>query len=159
MTRPQTQTESSERSSSVEAIRANPKDLSPRGWKVFAELIAPAVARQREVTLLHELEEAAADLRQLWFLLDPEGDAVGAVLTSVVTYQSGLKACVIVFGSTTGTDLSWESMRGVVATIEAFAADCGCDIVRIHGRRGWVRVFKDYNPAYVTLEKNLGGVH
>ena len=45
--------------------------------------------------------------------------------------------------------------RHLIGTIEQFARAEGCARVRMQGRRGWRRVFKDYSEPFITLEKNL----
>jgi len=39
--------------------------------------------------------------------------------------------------------------------IEDYARAQGCTRVRMSGRSGWARVFRDYRQPYVTLEKML----
>lgn len=39
--------------------------------------------------------------------------------------------------------------------IEQYAKNQGCFSVRIEGRQGWARVFRDYRQPWITLEKRL----
>ena len=66
-----------------------------------------------------------------------------------------LTGCEIIAASTKDTEVSWESMRSVVATIEEFAQAQGADTLRILGRRGWQRVFRDFDLDYVCLTKKI----
>ena len=43
----------------------------------------------------------------------------------------------------------------LLQTIENYARDEECIKMRILGRKGWVRVLKDYSQPYVVLEKEL----
>ena len=42
-------------------------------------------------------------------------------------------------------------------TIEAWAAQQGCNEMRVYGRRGWVKILKDYDEQYTVLSKKLRG--
>ena len=39
--------------------------------------------------------------------------------------------------------------------IEAYAKEEKCDVVRLCGRQGWKRMFKDYSEPWIILEKRL----
>lgn len=156
MTTSRTQTEPSERPSSAEAYYLDPSVVSESGWMRLAEMLVPAVSRQTDYTLQQLLEKIASSHAQLWAIVEPGGYApIGAMVTQVVTYPSGTVGCEITACSTDDTDIDWDSMRSVVATIERFAVDQGADFVRILGRRGWQRVFKDYDLDYVCITKRV----
>jgi hypothetical protein len=61
------------------------------------------------------------------------------------------KVCMIVACGGEGMTL-WLPL---IEKIEAYARDEGCDAVRILGRKGWMRVLKDYRAPRVVLEKRL----
>jgi len=43
----------------------------------------------------------------------------------------------------------------LLETIEQFARAEGCTKVRVRGRKGWLRVLKDYRQPYIVLERSL----
>jgi hypothetical protein len=48
-----------------------------------------------------------------------------------------------------------ERWQQLVSHVEKYAADEGCNSVRIYGRKGWERVLNGYRADYVILEKAL----
>jgi len=156
MTLSRTQTGPSTRPQSVKAFYVDPSQVSEEGWQKLAGFLEPAVRRQTDYTMQTLLTSVAESRAQVWAIIDDESDeAVGAVTTSIVTYPSGLVGCEIVAGATRGTQVSWESMRDVVATIEQFAQDQGADVLKILGRPGWQRVFQDFDLDYVCITKRI----
>lgn len=156
MTHPQPATEPLARCTSVSAYLMRPTDLDVGGWNNLALFLQRPIALQSEFTHMQLMEDVAQGRCQLWALVDDETqDPVGALISSIVEYESGLRAVVVRSAGTLGTDLDWESMRSVILTMEYFAADNGCDVVRVPGRRGWGRVFSDYEVAYVMHEKRI----
>lgn len=156
----QEQTEYSGRSSSVSAFLLQPKKLDIAGWRNFNSLLDPAVALQNEFSTQDLAGFVARGEAQLWAMVDDDtGIPVGALVTQISTFPSGLRACIILAAGSKDTQVKWDSMRSVLKTIENFAIDNSCDVVRVPGRKGWARVFHDYETAYVVLEKRLGEVH
>ena len=134
-----------------------PESLDPQGWTNIAAFLAPAVALQNEVNGMDLMREVARGEAQLWGIVDDiTQEPKGAMITQIVEFQSGLRACVVRMAGTAETNVDWESMRSVIQTVEYFAVDNHCDVVRVPGRRGWGRVFSDYEVAYVVHEKRLG---
>ena len=42
-----------------------------------------------------------------------------------------------------------------IATVERWARGIGCDAIQIEGRRGWAKVYTDYEEVYTTFQKEL----
>jgi len=159
MTASPTQIEASPRPSSVKAYMLNAAAMNPAGWNAYVDLIEPVMEHQHEYTIRNLIDSVRNGDMQAWAIVDDETDlVVGSMATRVVQYESGMTACIIVACSTDNTKICWESMRGVVRTVEHFAEDNECDIVRIMGRPGWARVFDDYNTTYVCIDKCVQGV-
>lgn len=84
----------------------------------------------------------------LWIVWN--GEAVkAACVTRLIRDNRGLVLDVVACG---GEDQDW---RRLYEDIEDYGRNEGCDISRIQGREGWKRVFKDYDVAWITLEKRL----
>lgn len=49
-----------------------------------------------------------------------------------------------------------ELVGEMLPSVEAWAKSKGCDRIQILGRKGWVRVLKDYSEPYSVLEKEIG---
>lgn len=156
----QIQTGRSERPSSAEAYIVNPETMSEEGWEIYARMIEPVTKQTAEYTLENLIANVKSGDMQPWTLVDPDtGLCIGAMATRLVTYESGLYACILVGAATEDTHISWEAWRGVADTIESFARVHCCDVVRVLGRRGWARMFKDYTATYVCMEKRVAEVH
>ena len=73
---------------------------------------------------------------------------LGAAVTQLHMTNAG-KLCNIVLCG--GKDFRrWVSLKDA---IEAYARVEGCSRVRMEGRKGWARVFRDYHQPFITLEK------
>jgi len=81
----------------------------------------------------------------LWVIWDGE-KIKGAVLTQLVGDACEIIACA-------GED--FREWIHLIDKIEAYARDEGMTTMRLIGRRGWVRVLRDYTPTLVMLEKQL----
>ena len=84
----------------------------------------------------------------LWIVWN--GEAVkAACVTRLVMDHRGKVLEVVACG---GEGQDW---RTLYEDIEDYGRNEGCVISRISGREGWKRIFKDYDLAWVTLEKDL----
>jgi len=72
-----------------------------------------------------------------------------ACVTRLVQDKRGLVLEALACG---GENQDW---RRLYEEIEDYGRNEGCVISRISGREGWKRVFRDYQIAWVTLEKRL----
>jgi len=84
----------------------------------------------------------------LWIVWD--GTTMqAACVTRLVHDPRGLVLEVVACG---GDGQDW---RRLYEEIEDYGRNESCVISRISGREGWKRIFKDYDLAWVTLEKDL----
>ena len=133
--------------------------MSKTGWATFRRMIKPALS-DTEVDCTYEqvIEKVLDGKAQSWVMAEAETTlVVGAVVTELLQYESGLKACLIIGCATEDTKMTFESIRSMVAVIETYAKFQGCDILRIVGRRGWGRVLKDFETSYTCFDKVIGG--
>ncbi|MBR1122105.1 hypothetical protein JQ628_11315 [Bradyrhizobium lablabi] len=83
----------------------------------------------------------------LWIVWD--GSLKAACVTRLVHDPRGLVLDVVACG---GEGQDW---RGLYEEIEDYGRNEGCVISRISGREGWKRIFRDYDVAWITLERRL----
>ena len=83
------------------------------------------------------------------FVIEDDG-IVGAVVAGIISYRL-TKRCRIHWCGGDGMP-DWVHLIDV---IEEWAMKHGCTSVRISGRKGWERVFPDYDHAGVILVKRL----
>ena len=91
----------------------------------------------------HQVDKGAL----LWVAWD--GAVRAACVTRLLLEKDGKVLEALACG---GEGQDW---RRLYEEIEDYGRNEGCVISRISGREGWRRVFKDYDLAWVTLEKRL----
>lgn len=87
--------------------------------------------------------------QQLWIAFDSEG-VHAFVVTEIMQYPR-LTALVMHF---TGGRKLKECKPPIIALIQRFAKDHGCDVIESQGRRGWENVFKNdgFKARFVCYE-------
>ena len=125
-----------------------PPDKIAEVWPHVVHWLANAVGKCGDWTLAAILDGLARETCLLWILWD--GALHAACVTELVIVPKG-KICRIV---ACGGDqvIAWPV---AFAPIERYARDQGCVSMRIEGRPGWQRVFPDYEPEWICLEKGL----
>jgi len=126
----------------------NPKQVTCI-WECVKHWIRRAMERG-DLGTFDEVEEIVMGGQALLWLVWNAPEIQGAAVTQIVTTQNS-RVCVIVA-------CGGENMRlwlPLVERIENYARDEGCDAVRILGRKGWMRVLKDYRAPAVILERRL----
>jgi hypothetical protein len=116
---------------------------------VAVPLIRHAVGRCGDWSV-EAIWSALCEQRMLLWLVVRGLAVEGVVVTRLEQTPKDL-VCVIVLCA--GRHLL--RSRHLIGTIEQFARAEGCARLRMQGRRGWRRVFKDYSEPFITLEKSL----
>lgn len=133
-------------SASVETICVDPARVN-EVWPHVRHFIAAAVKRCPNCTE-HDIAKALTFDALLWVRTD--GEAIyGAGVTQLTRGALGLTCDVMAYG---GPCDDWPA---AFAPIERYARDEGCAAIKIEGREGWRRVFRDYDLASITLMKRL----
>jgi hypothetical protein len=131
------------------------------------QIIADATRRSGDWTQAEIIDGLTEGRMLLWLAIDDRTTArapaeapedghkrprvvLGAAVTQLHMTNAG-KLCNIVLCG--GKD--FRRWVGLKDAIETYARVEGCTKVRMSGRRGWARVFRDYRQPYVTLEKML----
>lgn len=155
MTRPQTQTEPSERCSRVEPVYVEGAELSMEEWTRMARLMKKAARRAPDVHVGNILKDIHTRDAQLWALVDETDLVVGCIVTQIVEFKTGYVLFEIVLAATEGTFLEHEGIRDVVAKLESVAKSMDCDAIRIVGRKGWGRILGDFKEVNRVYDKVL----
>lgn len=153
MTRPQTQTEPSERCSWVELVYCEGSELSQDEWIRMATILKRATSRTPDAHLPSILQDVANRDAQLWALIDSENAVVGGVVTQIVEVATGYTYMEIVACATENTMVEHESMREILSRLENVAHAMNCDAIRIVGRKGWGRIFSDFKEVNRVFDK------
>jgi len=110
-----------------------PRDEAGSVWPYVAPWLAEALDRYGD----YSIEDARAlvddGIWRLWFAADDAG-LVGAALTEVSEYPRRRVLWVVAAGGRAreGIEALWPLLR-------RYAASQGCGVVRLLGRRGWMR--------------------
>ncbi len=147
---------------------ADPAAEGPRsGAKAEYQLVCVDPARVRELELIVSplmrravercgdwsvaaIWSGLCERRMLLWLVVRDLSIAGVVVTKLEKTPKDV-ICVIVLCAGRHL-LRW---RHLIGTIEQFARAEGCARVRMQGRRGWRRIFKDYSEPFITLDKSL----
>jgi hypothetical protein len=84
----------------------------------------------------------------LWIIWD--GEALKAACVTRLVEIKGEKMCQVL--ACAGSNEDW---RTRFEEIEDYARNEGCVKAQIQGRKGWQRIFSDYDLAWVTLRTRL----
>lgn len=90
-------------------------------------------------------------LAQLWIVSRDNVAIVASGTTEILNANSGAR--ILQITTLGGADL--EQWMHLWPKMEVFAKAEKCDKVRLHGRRGWQKIMKDYHEPWVTLEKAI----
>lgn len=115
-------------------------------WPHVRALVKSAVDRA-EGDFGHIECEVLSGMQQLWLASD--GKTIEAAAVTQLVFIGGRKTCVIVACGGRG---DWVRL---INGLEDFAKAEGCTRTRIIGRKGWLRVLKQYRAKYVTMDKEL----
>jgi hypothetical protein len=86
---------------------------------------------------------------QLW-VAEKDG-AICALCTTEILIYPRLKVCRVNMVTGKGRKL-WQEFN---VKIEYWAKEQGCQIIESLARKGWARIYKDYQQSHVFLEKKL----
>lgn len=102
---------------------------------------------------LGRFEVVESDVRSrhaiLWVAL-VNGELSGAVVTQIGQTEKS-KVCTILACGGSGIN-NWLRL---LPAIEQYGRIHGCEVLRFMGRRGWVRILKEYRTDKVIMEKRL----
>lgn len=132
----------------VDGFCVDPKEIR-KVWPRVAHLIRAAVMRTG-LSDFQVVEDSILDGDALlWVACD--GPKIEAAASTILERSNDRLACVVV--ACGGENMErWVSL---LSKIETYAKQEGCTCTRIIGRRGWLRVLKDYSAAHVILEKAI----
>jgi len=131
----------------VELVCVDPK-LVDQFWPHASKLIQTAVERTG-LCEFKDIESQVLSGRQLLWLA--WSGSIEAAATTELVEINGHMVCVL----TACGGHQRERWLPLLAKIEQFAKDEGCECLRIFGRKGWERVLNDYRVEHIILEKQL----
>jgi hypothetical protein len=127
--------------------------VDPAQAQEFWPFVAPLIKAAMEKGRLSEYADVEHSVRSgsalLWIAWD--GGKIKAAAVTELGQANGEKFCTIVAcgGSDRGQWLH------LLAGLEAYGKAEVCAAMRIHGRRGWLKLLPEYRTTRVLLEKAL----
>jgi hypothetical protein len=116
-------------------------------------MLSPVFARTRKIEIDDVLDACRFDTMQLWFICETgEGHKpIGCLVTEIIEFPSRRVARVILGA---GEDaMRW---RPCIGKLESWAQREGCLSFELIGRKGWARIFPEYEEIERTYSKELG---
>ena len=123
-------------------------------WHVLEAFVAKATAITKKTDIQTVSQAAASGDVQLWAVMDTREEnakPIAAVVTELAKYPNGFKSCQVMLAGG-GEMRRWKHL---IATLEEFARDEGCDTIEIVGRPGWGRLYPDYREIERWFEKEI----
>lgn len=127
-----------------------PREEIPEIWHHAEPFIFDAVKRSSGRHSVKTVRDALDDERmQLWMMIEG-GEAYAVVVTELITYATGLKACsgVIVTGR------ERDKWLHLFEPIKNWARQNGCELIEAWARPGWQRVL-GWRETHRLIEERL----
>lgn len=134
--------------SSVNLICIDPSDIR-YWWQHLAPLIHRAMWIA-DIGQFSPVEQDVLDGRALLWLAVQDINVLAAAVTEITNTESRKKCTIVACG---GKDM--RQWLHLIEGIENYARGESCSATRIIGRKGWMRMLKDYRATRVILEKAL----
>lgn len=96
--------------------------------------------------------EVLDGLQQLWLAWN--GTAIEAAAVTQLVHIGARKVCIVVAAGAPN-NRNRKPWPALIAGIEEFARNEGCQVVRFTGRKGWQRILADYHANYVVMDREL----
>jgi hypothetical protein len=133
-------------------LLAIPPDDIGKVWEQVEPELDRAFRLTRKIET-HELREALEiGYGQLWVVWNNTTKEQWAVVLSDIQSFYGGRKCARIVGL---AGKGFELWRHLILDIEVWAVNEGCDAIEIVGRKGWARMFPDYDPIEYVLSKEL----
>lgn len=123
--------------------------LVPKFWPHVENDISEAM-RRGGLGSLGSVRDAVFTSRALLWLAVQDSDIRACAVTQLIETE-WRRICEI--AACGGKDM--QQWLPLIAGLEKYARDEGCEAVRIMGRKGWQRMLKHYRPTQVILERAL----
>jgi hypothetical protein len=94
--------------------------------------------------------------QQLWIILNDDKEIIGSIVTQVWDYPRKKVAEIVACGGDSSNELN-EYIFQSMSVIEDFALENYCDVIRIEGRKGWLKPLSKmgFEQSAVLLEKEI----
>tara|TARA_R110000868_G_C10637928_1_gene743848 strand:- start:88 stop:519 length:432 start_codon:yes stop_codon:yes gene_type:complete len=133
-----------------------PKQYVPTCWPMIEPFLEKAAKYTYGRYTVDDIYDSIVDYDyELWVAFE-DNEIKGAVVTNSVTYPKRKLLCMSFCGGVGLKD--WKDP--MLAILQRYARDTGCDGIEATARRGWAKVFQldGYKSNWVTFELPIEGV-
>jgi hypothetical protein len=127
----------------------SPDDVSVV-WETIEEYIQGAIDHsQGEATLEDYYEHLSTGDMQLWLAVD-KSNILACMVTQIAPYPSKRVLRIIAIGG-----IEMERWIQFLPDVEHWALNMGCTSLEVWGRKGWLKILRDWECSYHILTKDL----
>ncbi len=127
----------------------SPDDVSVV-WETIEEYIQGAIDHsQGEATLADYYEHLSTGDMQLWLAVD-KSNILACMVTQIAPYPSKRVLRIIAIGG-----VEMERWIQFLPDVEHWALNMGCTSLEVWGRKGWLKILRDWECSYHILTKDL----
>lgn len=137
--------------SSCEVGLVKPSHVDDVWMTVYDHLEKMYPHSEGELTPNDFYEELTSGQMQLWIAVD-EGEILASMITQIIPYPRKTVLRVISIG---GDDM--DKWIHNLPLVENWALEMGCSSLELWGRKGWLKILKDWECSYHVLTKDLKG--
>ena len=116
-------------------------------WATIADMLEPTT--DNRCTLQNVYDNLINGEWSLLLINDDDNKPVVYATVSYIYYPNSTSLNLILLAGASG---NWSPL---MVQLEEIARSNGCDEIEISGRKGWQRVFPDYEFSHITLRKTL----
>lgn len=130
-----------------------PKEYWVSEWDVIGEMLSRAEPYTDEYTIDDIYDGLHDEEYLIWGELDEDNRIRSVAIVNMLFFPKKKVLNIMIVVS----DDMKDGKTRFLDLIESFAADNGCNSIRIGGRPGWIRVLKPFGftEPYVLLEKKV----
>tara|TARA_R100000781_G_C4048762_1_gene116718 strand:+ start:21 stop:557 length:537 start_codon:yes stop_codon:yes gene_type:complete len=129
----------------------NPDDLNVIWDMVEPYLEAVIEKSQGEAVLEDYYEHISTGDMQLWVAIE-SSEILACMVTQIAPYPSKRVLRIISLGG-----MQMDSWIEFLPDVEHWAMGMGCSSLELWGRKGWLKILKDWECSYHVLTKDLKG--
>jgi len=138
-----------QRGSNCKIILISPDDVSYIWETVLPHIEAMEPHSEGELSPVDFYEALTNAEMQLWVAIEKK-EILASMITQIVPYPRKRVLRIISIG---GEDM--EKWLGFMSLLEEWALSVGCTSLECWGRKGWLKVLKDWKCSYHIITKDL----
>ena len=137
--------------SNCRIVLIHPDDIDTV-WESILPYMEEVVSHsQGEATSDHYYEELSSGSMQLWAAVEEE-ELLACMVTQIAPYPNKKVMRIIALGG-----VEMDKWIQFLPDVEHWASSVGCTALEAWGRKGWLKILKDWECSYHILTKEIKG--